>query len=154
MATRIFINVSGGLVQDVMYEGEKPQVFIVDWDNDGQSTENEGLVKITNDIGREQMANVYEEQPAPFDKATDVGRAVEAYLGQSDRGCLCDGKLYVAWHHYEYGGTGYVFRFRPTKDKLSPDENELVKALEIDLEPDRDEWLGIDEVDTIVDLTK
>lgn len=49
---------------------------------------------------------------------------------------LLDTNLWITIHHHKYGTTIYTFTAH-----TEPPEEEIVKSLGIDFEPDKDEWL-------------
>ena len=78
--TTLIVNVSGGLVQDVTYDGDPPDVnlIVIDWDNDGDT--NDELIPVTDSIGREHLANVYEETVIPLPAECECRKALDVYL--------------------------------------------------------------------------
>jgi hypothetical protein len=55
--------------------------------------------------------------------------------------------LYMVNHHHRFGTSLYLVR----SDRL-PMIGEVIKALQIDFEPDREETLEIDKVEDIIDI--
>jgi len=55
--------------------------------------------------------------------------------------------LYAITHTHRHGTDVYVVRCNH-----EPDEDELIKALDIDFEPDREEWLGVSVLGPIIDI--
>lgn len=50
-------------------------------------------------------------------------------------------KLFAVYHHHEYGSTQWLL-----KSPTSPTEEQLVKCLGIDFEPEKDEFIAIEEI--------
>ncbi len=56
-------------------------------------------------------------------------------------------KLYGIYHNHEYGGTHWLLW-----SEIFPNEKQVVETLGIDFELDKDEWISIEEVDSIETL--
>ena len=56
-------------------------------------------------------------------------------------------KLYGIYHHHEYGGTHWLLW-----SEIFPNEEQVVQALAMDFEPGKDEWISVEEVDSIETL--
>jgi len=56
-------------------------------------------------------------------------------------------KLYSIYHNHEYGGTHWLMW-----SEIFPNKEQLVEALEIDYEPEKDEWISVEEVDSVETL--
>lgn len=53
-------------------------------------------------------------------------------------------KLYGVYHHHDYGSSHYLLW-----SEIFPNENQAVEALQIDFEPEKDEFIDLGEVDEI-----
>ena len=61
-------------------------------------------------------------------------------------------KLYAAIHQHEYGMSVKLFLFSPTKDTTMLAEEELVRHLKIDFDPDKGETFEVCDASDMVDL--
>ena len=53
---------------------------------------------------------------------------------------------YIAVHHNEYNMDIYVFKSKLSIDDILDKEDKVIEDLDIDFEPDRDEYIDINEV--------
>lgn len=53
-------------------------------------------------------------------------------------------KLFAVYHHHEYGSTQWLLWA-----EIIPNEEQVVEALGIDFEPEKDEFIAIEEVEEI-----
>lgn len=53
-------------------------------------------------------------------------------------------KLYSIYHHHEYGGTHWLLW-----SEIFPNEEQVVETLQIEFEPEKDEWISVEEIDSI-----
>lgn len=56
-------------------------------------------------------------------------------------------KLFAIYHHHEYGSTQWLLW-----SEIFPNEEQVVTALNIDFEPENDEFIAIEEIITIKTL--
>ena len=56
MAKPIIVSVYGGVVQDVFCSDAEANLTIVDWDTEGASPEQAGVVKVKTAAGQERLA--------------------------------------------------------------------------------------------------
>ena len=76
----IIVNVHGGVVQDVFCSDAEAQVTIVDWDTEGASPDDRGIVSFKTAEGKELLTHVDRSKPSPLSKlaGTDVESALRA----------------------------------------------------------------------------
>jgi hypothetical protein len=77
---RIVLNISGGILQDVFSSAPDATVVLCDWDCDGTSGSENGIVKICDGHGGTKVANVAGCPLSPLSdlEGTEVGTALKA----------------------------------------------------------------------------
>jgi hypothetical protein len=65
MASQLIIEVSGGVVTEVYSSDPDTEVILIDWDTDG-SSEDEEIVAVHDDQGREELARSVKIPTAPL----------------------------------------------------------------------------------------
>ena len=77
--TKVILNVHGGLVQDVFCSDADIEVTLVDWDTQGRSDDESGIVAVRTHSGRKELACVADYPTNPFSDlpGTDVILALE-----------------------------------------------------------------------------
>lgn len=53
-------------------------------------------------------------------------------------------KLFAVYHHHEYGSTQWLLWA-----KIQPTEEQVVTLLHIDFEPEKDEFIAIEEIERV-----
>ena len=71
-APKIVLNISGGVLQDVFSSDPAITVALVDWDTEGCSPSDNGIVEITDERGGTQLANVAEYPVSPLEQLADT----------------------------------------------------------------------------------
>ena len=85
----VVAEISGGTLQEVYASDPAVRTVLVDWDNDGcEPGQDMGIIEVTNDSGRSQMAFVCEVPVLPIAdmQDRDAGRAIEAAGIEHDNG--------------------------------------------------------------------
>ena len=79
-APKVVLNISGGVLQDVFGSDPAITVVQVDWDTEGCSPSDEGIVEIPDERGGTQLANVAEYHVSPLEElaGTDTEAALKA----------------------------------------------------------------------------
>jgi hypothetical protein len=77
-APKVVLNISGGVLQDVFSSDPGVSVVVCDWDMEGCTSSDEGIVEIPDGRGGRQLANVAEYPAMPL--ADLVGTETEAAL--------------------------------------------------------------------------
>lgn len=79
MASKIIIEVDGGVVQEVYCDDPNVTVVLVDWDTEGCSPDERGLITVHDDSGRERLARVIELPTATIESlARDTQEAAKS----------------------------------------------------------------------------
>ena len=76
---RVVVNVYGGVVQDVFCSDPRARAAIVDWDNEGRDSSEDGIVEVQMEDGGKHFAYVtdYATQPLENLPGTDVEKALK-----------------------------------------------------------------------------
>jgi len=79
-APKVVLNISGGVLQDVFGLDPAITVVLVDWDTEGCSPSDNGIVEIADGRGSTQLANVAEYPVSPLEElaGTDTEAALKA----------------------------------------------------------------------------
>lgn len=78
MATKIVIEVNGGVVQEVYSDDPAVTVIIVDWDTEGSESDDSNHV-VEDDVGNEHLAHAAVVEPTPIHMLpVETRAAVEA----------------------------------------------------------------------------
>jgi len=71
-APKVVLNISGGVLQDVFSSDPAVSVMLCDWDTEGCSPADNGIVEITDRRGGTQLANVAEYSVLPLEQLADT----------------------------------------------------------------------------------
>ena len=134
-APKIVLNISGGVLQDVFSSDPAISVMLCDWDTEGCSPSDNGIVEITDRRGGTQLANVAEYPVLPLEQLADTETEAALKAAGLDVTQAADRTVTRRWVLYN-GDTSTLLTTRTydSYDEAAEDANQVNDILVLPLE--------------------